>query len=128
MFYRIIKEDKISDNFWSSGETVYQSDSWAMVGGEFYRIICSLEEKPHLLDAHFKKWVEMGYVNNGTKYILEMFEDGADAQEVLVTIDGSVNYTTSWAGFYAICYHNPDMRVRAFIGDVDVTPEPNYSR
>ena len=126
MFYRIIKQEY--DGSWSRGETVYQSDNWAMVGGEFYRIICDLEEKRHLLDAHFKKWVEMGYVNNGSKYYLETFEQAVDAQDVLVTIDGSVNYTTSWAGFYAICFHNPDMRVRAFIGDVDVTPEPNYSR
>ena len=125
MFYRIIKE-YVGSLGWP--ETVYQSDSWAMVGGEFYRIICDLEEKPHLLDAHFKKWVEMGYVNNNSKYILETFEQAADAQDVLVTIDGSKNYTTSWGGFYAICFHNPDMRVRAFIGDVDVTPEPNYSR
>lgn len=115
MFYRIVQE-KFGKSY-----DIYQTTNYALIGVQFYELICDFEGRDHLSETEFERYVKEGYEYDFATYHVNEFENPEDADTLCVEIGDSMYGTTDWNGFYKLAYYHKD--VKAYVADVDVTPE-----
>jgi len=120
MFYRIVK---LSASLEES--TVFQSENWAVTGFEFANLIKYLTKEDHLGIGMFEDFVENGFVFNAERYYVEMFRNPKDSHYVEAFVDNASHGRIPWGEWYELAYYSRNHRVQAFIGSVNVTPNPD---